>query len=256
MISSGTGIVGNGGTGSSVGNIGDVVFAGGNGLAGQGIPTNTGGGGGGSAGILSAGGSATSYFGATAVNGGGAGGDGKDSTGNGIGSQGGSTGGGGGGARGSSVGSQSLGGTGGAGQVVVTVQAVADAVLPPETGPTFASVFGANVNPTNIGSDGLAYLMKYALGGTNTNDKVTLPTVANNGSTLAMTAIVRTNDTNVQILGQYVRELGGTWSNIPTNPFGTASTNTNAVPSGCQRRDFSVESGTQPKTFLRLKATQ
>jgi len=125
VISSGSGIVGSGGIGNSTGNIGDVVYAGGNGLAGQGSPTNTGGGGGGSAGISSVGGSATSYVGATAVSGGGAGGNGKDSTGNGNGSRGGSPGGGGGGARGSSVGSQSLGGTGGAGQVVLTVVGMA-----------------------------------------------------------------------------------------------------------------------------------
>jgi hyaluronate lyase len=125
VISSGSGIVGSGGVGSSAGSVGDVFFAGGNGLVGQGSPTNTGGGGGGSAGTLSLGGNATSYVGAAAVSGGGAGGNGKDSSGNGDGSQGGSPGGGGGGARGSSVGSQALGGKGGAGQVVLTVVGMA-----------------------------------------------------------------------------------------------------------------------------------
>jgi hyaluronate lyase len=125
VISSGSGIVGSGGVGSSAGSVGDLFFAGGNGLVGQGSPTNTGGGGGGSAGKLSVGGNATSYVGAAAVSGGGAGGDGKDSSGNGNGLPGGSPGGGGGGARGSSVGSQTLGGTGGAGQVVLTVVGLA-----------------------------------------------------------------------------------------------------------------------------------
>ena len=125
VISSDSGIVGSGGAGSSAGSLGDVVYAGGSGLAGQGSSINTGGGGGGSAGTASAGTTATSYSGATAVTGGGAGGNGKDSTGNGDGSPGGSPGGGGGGARGSSVGSQSLGGTGGAGQVVLTVVGMA-----------------------------------------------------------------------------------------------------------------------------------
>ena len=125
VISSGSGIVGGGGVGSSTGSVGDLFFAGGNGLAGQGSPINTGGGGGGSGATLSVGGSATSYLGATGVSGGGAGGNGKDSSGNGNGSQGGSPGGGGGGARGSSIGSQTLGGKGGAGQVVLTVVGVA-----------------------------------------------------------------------------------------------------------------------------------
>ena len=125
VISSGSGIVGSGGVGSSTGSVGDLFFAGGNGLAGQGSPINTGGGGGGSGATLSVGGSATSYLGATGVSGGGAGGNGKDSSGNGNGSQGGSPGGGGGGARGSSIGSQTLGGTGGAGQVILTVVGMA-----------------------------------------------------------------------------------------------------------------------------------
>jgi hypothetical protein len=138
VISSGSGIVGTGGSGSSAGSVGDVVYAGGSGLAGQASPINAGGGGGGSAGASSAGTNAASYLGATAVTGGGAGGNGKDS-GNGDGSPGGSPGGGGGGARGSSVGSQSVGGTGGNGRVVLTVQAVAKAtqsinfVLEPST---------------------------------------------------------------------------------------------------------------------------
>ncbi|NDA10110.1 MAG: hypothetical protein EBZ07_04595 [Verrucomicrobia bacterium] len=107
-----------------------------------------------------------------------------------------------------------------------------------------------------MGSDGLSYLMKYALGGTNTNDKVTLPTVSQGGTTLTMTAIVRTNDTNLTILGQYVADLSSTWSNLPSNPAGVASTNTSNVPAGCQRRDFTVNGGTNAKQFLRLKVTQ
>jgi hypothetical protein len=64
------------------------------------------------------------------------------------------------------------------------------------------------------------------------------------------------NDTNVTIVGQSVSDLMGTWSNIPANPYGIASSNTNNVPTGCQRRDFSVNGGTNNRTFLRLKASQ
>ena len=60
------------------------------------------------------------------VDGGGAGGDGK-SGGNGNGLVGSQPGGGGGGARGTSTGSQTFGGTGGAGQIILTVQALAKA---------------------------------------------------------------------------------------------------------------------------------
>jgi len=334
VISSSGSTNGIGGVGSTSGSLGDIVYAGGNGLLGQ-SSLGTGGGGGGSGGTSSTGSNASSYLGATAVTGGGAGGNGKDSTGNGDGSQGGSPGGGGGGARGSSPGSQTKGGAGGSGQVILTLRMKTNSTIsisggtfsysgspqgpglesvtktgstnpnltyryegvaptvysasssrPMEVGtytvtatvpedsdsmaavsnsapfsivpasPTFSGLFGSGVDPAGIGTDGLAYLMKYALGGTNTNDKVSLPTVSINGSTLTMTAVVRTNDTNVQIVGQWIPDLTGTWSNTPTNPYGRASTNTNNVPTGCQRRDFSVEKDTNSRLFLRLKASQ
>jgi hypothetical protein len=126
------------------------------------------------------------------------------------------------------------------------------------SGTTFTGLFGEGVNPTSVGSDGLMYLMKYAMGGTNTNDKVSLPTVSMNGSTLTMTAVVRTNDTNLTIVGQSLTDLSGTWATISPNSNGVASTNTNSsgVPVGCQRRDFKVDGGTNKRTFLRLKASQ
>ncbi|NBP40446.1 MAG: hypothetical protein EBV34_18820, partial [Betaproteobacteria bacterium] len=189
------------------------------------------------------------------MNGGGAGGNGKDSSGNGDGSQGASPGGGGGGARGSSVGSQSLGGAGGAGQVILTIKTLSTPTVPP-SGPTFSSLFGGGVNPTQVGPDGLAYLMKYALGGTNTNDTVTPPTATLYGTSLTMSAIVRTNDTNLTIVGQAVSDLTSTWADLSSNPYGLPSSNSNNVPAGCQRRDFSVNGGTNSRTFLRLKATQ
>jgi hypothetical protein len=134
-------------------------------------------------------------------------------------------------------------------EVVLTVTASA--------GPTFTDMFGTN--PTNVGTDGLAYLMKYALGGTNTNDKVSLPTISLNGSNVTLTAVVRTNDTNLTIIGQSTTNLAGTWTTISPNSNGVASivsTNTNNVPNGCQRRDFSVQKGTNSRLFLRLKASQ
>lgn len=154
------------------------------------------------------------------------------------------------------TGSQTLGGTGGAGQVILTIRSLAPAMNPPASGPTFAGLFGTGVNPTNVGSDGLSYLMKYAMGGTHIHDSVTLPTVAMNGSSLTMSAIIRTNDTNVSIVGQVLTDLTGTWLNLPSGPYGTASTNTNNVPEGCQRREFTANPGTNNRTFLRLKATQ
>jgi hyaluronate lyase len=242
VISSGSGIVGSGGIGSSTGNVGDLFFAGGNGLVGQGSPTNTGGGGGGSAGISSVGGSAISYLGAAAVNGGGAGGSGKDSTGNGNGSQGGSPGGGGGGARGSSVGSQALGGKGGAGQVVLTVVEIANV---PQT--AFAS-WSDNAEVTSES------VYKYAFGAvskTSAPEKITSNITS---TTLSLTAVVRTDDSKLVITPKSVSSLSGTWS--ATDPVISVvnATDQTGLGTGLVRKVYSVERGIDSKRFLKLEA--
>ena len=238
------------GIGTTNGSIGNVLYAGGSGANGL----NGFAGGGGSGAASSANGvTATNNTGAISPAGGGTGGTGVTS-GSLPGGNGATAGGGGAGARNSS-GTVSLGGAGGAGKVVITIKSLSTHVVP-VTGPTFSSLFGGAVNPTNVGLDGLAYLMKYALGGTNTNDTVSLPTVSQSGTTLTMTAIVRTNDTNLTIVGQSVAGLSSTWSDLASNRLGVASSNSNNVPAGCQRRDFSVNGGTNNRTFLRLKATQ
>ena len=173
VVSSSSSVSGSGGVGNSTGCIGDIAYSGGNGLAGQLSPTNTGGGGGSSAGTASAGTNATSYLGATAVGGAGAGGNGKDSTGNGNGSAGNSPGGGGGGARGSSAGSQVTGGTGGSGQIIITVKSIATPTPIPATialGNLTQSFDGASKSVTVTTSPtGLAYTVTY-------NGLSTLPT--------------------------------------------------------------------------------
>jgi hyaluronate lyase len=242
VISSGSGIVGSGGIGSSTGSVGDLFFAGGNGLVGQGSPTNTGGGGGGSAGISSAGGSATSYLGTTGVSGGGAGGNGKDSTGNGDGSQGGSPGGGGGGARGSSVGSQALGGKGGAGQVVLTVVEIANV---PQT--AFAS-WSDNAEVTSES------VYKYAFGAvskTSAPEKITSNITS---TTLSLTAVVRTDDSKLVITPKSVSSLSGTWS--ATDPVISVvnATDQTGLGTGLVRKVYSVERGIDSKRFLKLEA--
>jgi hyaluronate lyase len=121
--------LGTGGAGTTSGSIGNILFAGGSGAT---STTNAfGGGGGGSAGTLSAGNapaSTTNGLGAIQVTSGGNGGNANASaasSGNGQ-SPTGSPGGGGGGARAASA-TQRYGGTGGAGQIILTVQAIAKA---------------------------------------------------------------------------------------------------------------------------------
>jgi hypothetical protein len=83
------------------------------------------------------------------VDGGGAGGDGK-SGGNGNGLVGSQPGGGGGGARGTSTGSQTCGGTGGAGQIILTVQAVAKA--------SQVITFGLDPATATVGDDARTFI--------------------------------------------------------------------------------------------------
>ena len=95
---------------------------------------------------------------------------------------------------------------------------------------------------------------KYGIGGaTNISAASEKPVSAVDSNTLSLSAIVRTNDTNLTVVG----EAGGSLTNWSTNGVSvTASTNTNGVPEGHQRRVFSVDRTNSPtKQFLRLKAT-
>jgi len=117
-------------------------------------------------------------------------------------------------------------------------------------GTTFASWSGSSNAATST------TLMSYAIGGaaspTAASEKMvtTLDT-----SNLSITAIVRVDDTKLSVLGQSTTSLSGSWANLPSNPTGTVSSNQNGVPTGCQRRIFSVSKGSNSKMFLRLVVT-
>jgi hypothetical protein len=78
------------------------------------------------------------------------------------------------------------------------------------------------------------------------------PVCSLDSAKLYLTAIVRTNDTNLLVFGQAGNNLSSWSTNGVTN---TSSGNQANVPSGCQRKVFSVDRGTNAKQFLRLKAT-
>jgi hypothetical protein len=115
------------------------------------------------------------------------------------------------------------------------------------TGSTFAGWSGgAELNSANVG--------KYAIGGATSSSAASERPVAGvDSNVLSLTAIVRTNDGKLAVVG----EAGGSLSNWSSNGVSvTASTNTNGVPDGCQRQVFSVERTNSPsRQFLRLKAT-
>jgi hypothetical protein len=110
---------------------------------------------------------------------------------------------------------------------------------------------GAATNAANVG--------KYLIGGaTNVNAASERPVMTANSSNLVLSAIVRTNDTNGKVVGQWVTNLSGfsglaSGSNeVPGTPAAVQGT----VPDGCQRQEFTIgrTNGTN-RLFLRLKAT-
>ncbi len=118
--------------------------------------------------------------------------------------------------------------------------------------PATRTVTVAIANPTTAGADGLSPLMKYAFGATSPTDTVQAPVLSSTASTLALTAVVRTNDAAVAVTGEAVDSLTGTWGTGGTVTMTIVADQTN-LPANCQRRVFTVPlSGTAAK-FLRLK---
>jgi len=105
---------------------------------------------------------------------------------------------------------------------------------------------GQETNSVNLG--------KYAIGGAaNINGTSERSTSSIDAAKLSLSAIVRTNDTNLTVVG----EAAGSLTSWSTNGVSvSASPNTNGVPEGHERRVFSVDRTNSPnRQFLRLKAT-
>ena len=118
--------------------------------------------------------------------------------------------------------------------------------------PTFATVFeGAGV--TSVGADGMPNLLRYAMGATNVTATVVKPVSSLDTSYLSITAIVRTNDPKVTIVGEYGTDLT-VWN---TNKIAglRATDQMGATEGETEKQVFRAPRGAT-KTFLRLKATQ
>jgi hypothetical protein len=97
--------------------------------------------------------------------------------------------------------------------------------------------------------------LKYAVGGalSPTGSSESTVTVLD-GSKLSLTAVVRTNDTNLTIVGEAGVDLS-VWRTDGVSK--TNSTNQTSVPEGCERRIYSVDRTNSPsRQFLRLKVTR
>ena len=99
-------------------------------------------------------------------------------------------------------------------------------------------------------------LGKYAIGGAISPSASSVrPVLSSTGGVVTLSALVRTNSdaSSFAVIGEYSTNLAS-WSPLTNNPAGTPSANTNSVPEGFQRRDFTVPSGAS-KMFLRLKSS-
>ena len=214
-VTSGPGL---GGTGSTNGSLGDLVYAGGSGAAGY--STTLGGGGGGSGGTSSAGNSATngSTNGATAVTGGGNGGNPNTSGSSGVGQ----TpsippGGGGGGSRAGSSGSFYLGGNGAAGRVIITVKGLSAVVTPGGLTQTYDGT------PKSISATTAPSNLPVSITYSNAGYPVSGNAPTNAGSYSVMTTVTNSS---------YTGSTNGTLTIAPATPLIAISGTTNAPYNG------------------------
>jgi hypothetical protein len=103
-----------------------------------------------------------------------------------------------------------------------------------------------------------ANLIKYAIGGASglmATDGVQ-PSSTISGPNLVITAIVRTDDPKLTVVGEVVTNIAdyGTAGSI-TTVQGVDTPDQTGVPAGCKRQSFTVQKGTDSKKFLRLKST-
>ncbi len=97
-------------------------------------------------------------------------------------------------------------------------------------------------------------LQKFAIGGgANPTDTAEEPLVGTENAELSITAIVRTNNSQLIVAAEAVSDLASAWSatDVSTTTVGVSQ---DGVPAGFERRKFSVPL-TGTKRFLRLKIT-
>jgi hypothetical protein len=98
--------------------------------------------------------------------------------------------------------------------------------------------------------------MRYALGGNAPGSSVAKPVSSVTGGYLVITAIVRTDDPNLTVVGEAVTNLGNYASGTSVVEVqGVDAADQGGVAVGSKRRIFSVEQGSDTKKFLRLKAS-
>jgi len=119
--------------------------------------------------------------------------------------------------------------------------------------PEFTDVFGASVLGSDDNGDGVSNLMAYAMGATSPGSSIVKPVVTTTSSSLSITALVRINDPKCRMVGEATTSLT-TWpNNSSITGVPVVGDQAGAVPGETQKQVFSVDRGTDPKKFLRLK---
>jgi hypothetical protein len=114
----------------------------------------------------------------------------------------------------------------------------------------------AIANSTTVGADGYTPLMRYALGANGPSDTVAAPVTSSTATELSLTAVVRTDDPKLSVVGTTRTDLTtGTWTTtgVSGSPAGSGTVGEQAGVTTGQRRVYTVTTAT--KTFLRLEAT-
>jgi hypothetical protein len=136
------------------------------------------------------------------------------------------------------------GGLSGSANVAITVRDVNEGMTP--------ELWLAGSGVTTMNQE---LLLKYAIGGASsaTGSSENTVTVLDNNK-LTLTAVVRTNDLSLNVVG----EAGVDLSSWRTNGVSNApSVNQASVPEGCERRVYSVDRASSPsRQFLRLRVTR
>ena len=98
-------------------------------------------------------------------------------------------------------------------------------------------------------------LVKYAIGGASSPTGASENTVTVlDSSKLTLTAVVRTDDLSMSVVGEAGVDLSS-WSSSGVSM--APSVNQDGVPDGCQRRIYSVDRANSPsRQFLRLRVTR
>lgn len=114
----------------------------------------------------------------------------------------------------------------------------------------------AIANATTVDANGYTPLMRYALGANGPDDAVAAPVTSATASELSLTAVVRTDDPKLSVVGTTRTDLTtGTWTTtgVSGSPAGSGAVGDQTGVTTGQRRVYTVTTAT--KTFLRLEAT-